>query len=828
MKKIESVLWVWIQLLVLCCATVYVGFPLNEQLPDVGRINEQYKFTMANITYKATKGEVIYSASNLPHWLSFDGDSRTFSGTPSQDDVGESTITLEGKDSEDGDTLSKEYSILVSDSKGIKLKSKNIMDQEIRKYGHTDGLNGLVAEPGSKVNLRFNSSLFEEKPDSKRRIQAFYGRSADRSPLPDWISFNPDSLSFTGTIPHVISEIAPSKEYNFALIASDYKNYGGAEAVFKIVVGAHELSTTAEDPIKINGTYNEDFEIEVPILHEVYLDGSEISKENVSNITTDNLPGYISFNHYNYSMTGNFPDYPTVDNFAISIQDRFGDSVHLYYMVNVTGSLFTKSAFSDVNATRGQFFQHQLLKSLFSNRNVSVSVDYDADWLKYDKSNRTLIGQTPKDFQNLEVKVAASLGSTHQTKSFSIDGVSKSHSSLSSSSSSLTSRSSASSSATPLSVGGKKSKNGGVNKKALAIGLGVALPLFVIFVVAAILFACCLNRRKKNTNNKSEEDDNYISQPEAGELPSGAQVNAKEQEEAKRLATLNAMKLDAKDTSDSHSLSSSSTQVALDGDDTKYFNSTEVPFKSWRANDSSDMARSAKNPKSADDFRYSGASASTVNTENLFSVKLINDGSFSHGQFAQNLQNTNLSRDDSGNIQRLDSDGNIINLRDAGKSLNKNDLSRFSVISKEQNDEQKRNSHQDKELSSDSSSSNLLARLNGNVKRSYSSENLTEFLDQSSRLSRDRAYDNEDVKNGRESFLSEANTTSSRNVWLPSKDSLDNAQISKIASYSRTSLPKGAKLVNLDGKSSLRDSSQEALNIEGSSAPVKDGDADSI
>ena len=45
-----------------------MGFPFNEQLPNIGRVNKDYSFTIANTTYKSNSDGVIsYQVENLPH-----------------------------------------------------------------------------------------------------------------------------------------------------------------------------------------------------------------------------------------------------------------------------------------------------------------------------------------------------------------------------------------------------------------------------------------------------------------------------------------------------------------------------------------------------------------------------------------------------------------------------------------------------------------------------------------------------------------------------------------------------------------------------------------
>ncbi|KAG5418732.1 AXL2 [Candida metapsilosis] len=657
-----------------------MGFPFNEQLPNVGRVGQDYSFTMANTTYKSnSSGEITYQVSDLPSWLSFDSGSRTFTGKPSDSDVGQFDITIVGTDQSDQSTLSNKYTMIVSNDTGIHVNSSNSVIQQLAQFGHTNGNDGLVVKPGDKINLKFTKDTFEEYSSSQRSIIAYYGRSADRSSLPNWIYFDGEELTFSGTVPYVTSENAPSFEYGFSFIASDYYGYAGASSVFKLVVGGHQLETDLNSTIKINGTFGQNVDEIVPIMSHVYLDDKLISKDNISEVDADDLPSYLSFNDEDYAITGNFPNTSTFDNFSITVKDTYGNTVELPYSFNAIGSVFTVNSLDDVNATKGEWFSYQIMNSIFTNVNdTEVTVDYDnANWLSYHDDNRTLNGMTPKDLKELKITIEGKLDSEDEEKSFNIRGVNKEvTSSTSSSSSTATSSSSGTAAATASTTDDSSSATSGAahhsNKnRDLAIGLGVGIPVFVILVAAIVLFCCCYKRRK----NRKESDD------EKGAMSSGQTAGAAAAAgvtgaaataagaatfpiDPKNESQVNLMKLEGLSAN-----SSSSSLTHVDTNESFYdTHNDQFPVsKSWRANtDSDDKAVAAT---SANLNRNSDASLSTVNTEQLFSVRLVDDNaqrdsersSANNAFMSSNSLNAMLQRDNSSqNIHRLDSDGNIV------------------------------------------------------------------------------------------------------------------------------------------------------------------------
>ena len=676
-------------------ASIYMGFPFNEQLPNVGRVDREYSFTMANTTYKSNNyGDITYEVSNLPDWLSFDSDSRTFTGIPSESDVGEFDITIVGTDQSDQSTLSNNYTMIVSNDTGIHVNSDTSVFQQLAQYGHTNGNDGLVVKPGDKINLKFSKDTFKEFSSSERSIIAYYGRSADRSSLPNWISFDGEELTFSGTVPHVTSENAPSFEYGFSFIASDYYGYAGASSIFKIVVGGHQLETDLNSTIKINGTFGQDVDELVPVMSRVYLDGESISKENISEVDAENLPGYLSFNDEDYTITGIFPNTSTFDNFSITVRDTYGNTVDLPYSFAAIGSIFTIDSLDDVNATKGEWFLYQIMNSIFTNVNeTEINVDYgDADWISYHENNKTLNGMTPKNFDKQKVTIKGQLDSEDEEKSFNIKGVNK-HVTSSSSSSSSTATSSSSSGTAPAtasatndasnatSTSGASSHNSHKNRD-LAIGLGVGIPVFVLLVAALIIFCCCYKRRKSKQESDDEKgtvSSNTTLVPgggtgggikgaaAAGGVAGGVAAAATATGastfpiDPKNESQVNLMKLEGISAN-----SSSSSLTHVDTNESFYDTHEQPILKSWRANTDSDD-KAVVTP--ANLTRNSDASLSTVNTEQLFSVRLVDDytqrdselSSANNAFMSNNSLNALLQRDTSSqNIHRLDSDGNIV------------------------------------------------------------------------------------------------------------------------------------------------------------------------
>lgn len=817
---------------------VYVGWPMDEQLPNVVRVDLQYSFTIASITYKSsTGGSITYSVSGLPDWLTFDSDSRTFSGLPSLLTVGKFSISLTGTDSVDNSSLSNSYDMLVSNDTGIELSSDDVMFTQIAAYGRTNGQDGLVVREGQQFSIQFSKLTFKLELNDDQPISVYYGRSLDRTSLPNWVNFNLDTLTFSGTVPYVTSLIAPSVEYGFLFISSDHAGFAGAEGIFKLVVGAHELSTLLNETIKLNGTYGSHLDFTAPVLTSVFLDGLLIDTLNISTVVANNLPSWMLFDSSSYDLLGTYPDNATFENFTVAVTDVFGNSVSLPFLIDSLDSVFTIDELPDANATRGEYFQLQLMKSIFTDYNdtaVSVSVSNSSDlWLSYHASNLTLQGQTPKNFGNAQVVVKADSKFDTEERSFNIRGVNKlATSSTTSSSSSLTLTLSLTlASSVPASTTSSSAthathlKSSNSNHKKLVLGLAIGIPGLALLLALLLILFCCVRRRKRDDSDEEKRDS-------VGELNGpgfGTTHDIDDHEER-------AHKLDALGTLDKLnetrlSTLSSVTHVESE-DDSRYFDALDKPMKSWRANDASDSSEIKK--KILEGRKHtSGISMDTVNTEKLFSVRLVDDNvnrtsTHSLGIFLQN----SLLTDSSGNIQRLDSDGNIaeLTLLPGGKSLQPSTKVLNSVEEENSADNTFYNT------THESSNYNLMARFMNENSPAHSTRDaeLQESLAEEFRPVRTSLGDIEWAKSEENLVSPNSSTFLLRREETPINNS-QTADPFTLQNFSRTSLysePESrggskAKLVNFTRKASLRESAkQQEIQHSGETAQIHDEDSE--
>lgn len=143
-----------------------------------------FSFTFAADTFADVDmgDSVTYSATGLPNWLSFNGSTRTFSGTPTNDDVGTVTITVTAKDSANAQ---------VSDSFDVVIANTNDAPTLINAIGDQS------ATEGSPFSFTFAVNTFADVDVGDSLT--YSARTSSGSSLPGWLHFNASTRIFSGT-----------------------------------------------------------------------------------------------------------------------------------------------------------------------------------------------------------------------------------------------------------------------------------------------------------------------------------------------------------------------------------------------------------------------------------------------------------------------------------------------------------------------------------------------------------------------------------------------------------------------------------------------------
>jgi Ca2+-binding RTX toxin-like protein len=139
-----------------------------------------------SMTYNAT----LADGSALPSWLTFDPVTQTFSGTPTNDDVGSLSLKVTATDAS-GESASDDFDLTVVNVNDAPFVVNPLADQTINK-----------CTPFSYV---VPADTFKDIDVGD--ILTYSATLSDGSVLPAWLTFDPDTMTFSGT-PNVTGKLS--------------------------------------------------------------------------------------------------------------------------------------------------------------------------------------------------------------------------------------------------------------------------------------------------------------------------------------------------------------------------------------------------------------------------------------------------------------------------------------------------------------------------------------------------------------------------------------------------------------------------------------------
>ena len=234
-------------------ATITVNLPLQDQLAPTARVGQPYSWMFSNRSFSADSGATLsYTASGLPSWLSFNPETRTFSGTPSTDDEGIPRVNVTARQGSSSATVSSYFSICVSSyaaptlnvpletqfqQSNPSLSSVFVLDSTSALY---HGRPALRIPPSWSFSVGFQSNTFSD-------VIRYAVSQADSSAPPSWLRFDNVSGTLSGVTPYIRSN-DPPMVIPLSLHGIDQNGYSSAQLPFDVVVATHELRTVSPLP----------------------------------------------------------------------------------------------------------------------------------------------------------------------------------------------------------------------------------------------------------------------------------------------------------------------------------------------------------------------------------------------------------------------------------------------------------------------------------------------------------------------------------------------------------------------------------------------------
>lgn len=369
-----------------------IVFPVNSQVPPVARVSKEFQFTFAQSTFASDAASINYALSGAPGWLQLDSTSRSMHGTPGPQDAGPIVFNLVASDITGSSDMP--VTLLVSSDPGPAL-GKPVADQ-LSTFGALSHLGGLVLPYSSPIALSFSQDTFT----NTNQNTVYYALCANNTPLPSWINFDSNSLSFSGTTPQSTSPAELSQVYNIHFTASDVVGFAGAIASFQLVVENHifvfssgikQLDVTPELLVNYSGLQTS-----------LTLDHGPLRSADLGQIEA-NTPSWMSLDKHTLILSGIPPADVSPLNFTVLATDTYGDqastTIFLAISGNASGSLLPNQL-SPANATIGSTFTYSIAGPMSSDLTAQLSVDLSAvPWLTFEPTTRYLQGNVPNSLK---------------------------------------------------------------------------------------------------------------------------------------------------------------------------------------------------------------------------------------------------------------------------------------------------------------------------------------------------------------------------------------------------------------------------------------------
>ncbi|KAF2210463.1 hypothetical protein CERZMDRAFT_16792, partial [Cercospora zeae-maydis SCOH1-5] len=391
-------------------------FPFNSQVPTVARVGQQYSFQISDSTFAPPSPNYLYTISQHPAWLTIDSATRTLQGTPGTSDAGSETFVLTAA----GESGAAQMSCTLVVSADLAPRLVGDISEQLSETANLSSSTPPVVTllPSTQFKFDFEQDSFI---DIVQRRLYYYATLADHTPLPSWLRFDAEKLTFSGNAPD-LSAFPQSWVIN--LIASDVAGFSGSTASFTIAIGTQQLvfvpgeqewNITAGKAVNITTLQNE-----------LYRNNAKLSPGSLRSALAD-LPSWLEFDPSTLAITGNAPDDFKAENITITVTDGVGNTaMSVINLVAGNSSLFN-GQIGTLSAQAGADFSYHLEDSLFTQRDLDISVNLptSATWLTYDAEGRELTGMVPSTAQaaTLRATITAKSGDDDQgqTQIFTID-----------------------------------------------------------------------------------------------------------------------------------------------------------------------------------------------------------------------------------------------------------------------------------------------------------------------------------------------------------------------------------------------------------------------
>ncbi|MCX5980520.1 MAG: putative Ig domain-containing protein, partial [Nostocales cyanobacterium LacPavin_0920_SED1_MAG_38_18] len=347
------------------------------------------------LTYSAT----LENGNALPSWLTFNSATRTFSGTSTNDNVGNLNVKAIATDKA-GANISDIFVITVENVNDAPIVANLIADQN--------------AKQGNAFSFQIPTNTFTDIDAGD--VLTYSATLENGNALPSWLTFNSTTRTFSGT---------PTNDnvgnFNVKAIATDKAGATVSDVFTLAVENINDAPTLLNAIADQNAKQGTAFNFQIPTNTFTDIDAGDVLTYSTTLENGTALPSWLTFNSTTRTVSGT----PTNDNVGnLNIKaiatDKAGATVSDIFTItveNVNDAPVLSNAIADQNAKQGTAFNFQVPTNTFTDIDAGDILTYSAtlengnalpNWLTFNSTTRTFSGTPTNDnVGNLNVKVAA-------------------------------------------------------------------------------------------------------------------------------------------------------------------------------------------------------------------------------------------------------------------------------------------------------------------------------------------------------------------------------------------------------------------------------------
>ncbi|WP_254564241.1 putative Ig domain-containing protein, partial [Oscillatoria sp. HE19RPO] len=393
----------------------------NAITDTAATVTEAFNFTIPTGTFTDADGDnltlsaTLEDGSALPTWLSFNAATRTFSGTPTANNIGSISIKVQASDGTA--TVSDTFSLTVDDTPNTAPTLAN----------------DIASTPDATVDTAFTYTIPDGTfTDADRNPLTYTATLEDGSALPSWLSFDATTGVFSGT---------PTAN-NIGTLTLKVTASDGSASVsdsFTLTVGttpntapvvSNDIASTPDATVDTAFTYT--------IPDGTFTDADRNPLTYTATLEDGSaLPSWLSFD----ATTGVFSGTPTANNIgtltlkvtasdgSASVSDSFTLTVGTTETPNTAPTVGTPISSVVPNLTASQPFSFAIPEDAFTDADGDALTftatlpngDPLPSWLRFDPSSGTFSGlPTTANMGTFTIQVSASDGTESVATSFSL------------------------------------------------------------------------------------------------------------------------------------------------------------------------------------------------------------------------------------------------------------------------------------------------------------------------------------------------------------------------------------------------------------------------